>query len=102
MLHLNCAVKKIEVTDNKVTAVVDQENVTHSCERVFASGGAKETLIDLLEPERSARGVHAEGEGDPADGLGVHAAPGCECRLAGSAAKPAAPTSTTRTTSKDR
>ena len=29
---------------------MDQNGVTHACERVIASGGAKETLMDLLEP----------------------------------------------------
>ena len=38
------------VKDNQVTGIIDQNGVTHACERVIASGGAKETLVDLLEP----------------------------------------------------
>ncbi len=49
-IHVNCAVKKIVVEDNHVTGVVDQNGVTHACERVVSTGAAKEGLLDLLEP----------------------------------------------------
>ena len=49
-IQVNCAVKLILVEDNHVTGVVDQNDVTYPCERVIASGAAKETLLDLLEP----------------------------------------------------
>lgn len=50
VLHLNTTIRKIEVMEGKVTGVVDRNCITTPCERVFASGGAKETLIDLLDP----------------------------------------------------
>lgn len=49
VLHLNCAVRKILTENKRVTGIVDQNGVLHACERVLASGGARETLIDLLE-----------------------------------------------------
>ena len=51
VLHLNCAVTKILAMNNIVSGVVDEQGVTHPCDRVIASGGAKEILIDLLAPE---------------------------------------------------
>jgi phytoene dehydrogenase-like protein len=49
-VRVNCAVKRIVVEDNHVTGVEDQNGVIHACERVVASGAAKEGLLELLEP----------------------------------------------------
>ncbi len=49
VLHLKCAVMKILTENNQVTGILDQNGVTHFCEKVIASGGAEETLIGLLE-----------------------------------------------------
>ncbi len=46
----NTMVKKILVTDNKVNGIIDQHGRTHLCDCVVASGGAKEALINLLDP----------------------------------------------------
>ena len=49
-VDVNCAVKHILVEGNHVRGVVDQNGVTHACERVVTSGAAKEGLLELLEP----------------------------------------------------
>ncbi len=49
-LHLNRAVKRINVEDGRVTGIVDEYDKPHSFDIVIASGGAKETLLGLLEP----------------------------------------------------
>lgn len=49
-LHLNCAVKKINVEDGRTTGIVDEFDKTHAFDAVIATGGAKETLIGLVEP----------------------------------------------------
>jgi len=51
-IHLNCAVEKIVLQDNRACAVVDQQGKVHECDLVIASGGAKETFTRLL-PEGS-------------------------------------------------
>jgi phytoene dehydrogenase-like protein len=49
-IHLNRTVKQINVANNHVTGVTDQTGKIYPCDCILASGGARETLIDLLEP----------------------------------------------------
>lgn len=49
-LHLNRAVSRILVSDGRVRGVVDDYGVQVLFDSVIATGGAKETLIDLVEP----------------------------------------------------
>jgi phytoene dehydrogenase-like protein len=48
-LRLGCAITRITAADGRATGVVDEKGKTHACDLVMASGGAKETLLGLLE-----------------------------------------------------
>jgi phytoene dehydrogenase-like protein len=50
-LHTACAVTKILVNDGRVQGIVDENGITHPCDIVLASGGAKETLLGLVDED---------------------------------------------------
>jgi len=47
-IHTNCAIEQIVVKDGKACGVIDQQGISHECDLVIASGGAKETFTKLL------------------------------------------------------
>jgi phytoene dehydrogenase-like protein len=46
-----CAVKKVLIENGHATGVVDEKGLTHPCDRVIASGGAKELFFNLVGKE---------------------------------------------------
>ncbi len=49
-VRCNTAVTRIVVENNQVSGVVDQNGKLYPCDCVVASGGAKETFFNLLDP----------------------------------------------------
>jgi phytoene desaturase len=56
-LHTSLAIQKIVVKEGRVTGVVDAKGTTHECERLIASGGVKETLVNLVDKEQLPTGL---------------------------------------------
>lgn len=64
-LVTGCAVQRILVEDGRVTGVVDAGGQTHPAEVVVASGGARETFLELVGRDHLPEGFAAQVEGIP-------------------------------------
>lgn len=56
IIHTNCAIKSIMVREGQACGVVDGTGITHECDQVIASGGAKETFTQLVGNEHLPEG----------------------------------------------
>ena len=48
VIHTNCAINSIVVKDGRACGLLDSKGILHECDLVIASGGARETFIDLV------------------------------------------------------